>query len=127
MRSICFPKMFNTNGTNVTKENEFVKATSQNLILLLNSQRNSLYGDPYFGPAIRAYLFDQNSYALRDVLIDMIYVQIATFIPQVRVSRKDIDVIQDKTRGVLYCKISGISQIDYQPTSVYLKLFDMNE
>ena len=86
--------------------------------------RGELFGDPYFGLMLKNYLFDQNSYALRDAIIDMIYTQPAIFIPQVKVRREDIDIIQDREKGKLYCNFSGINQIDYQPNTFNLVLFD---
>ena len=124
MRSIKFPKMFNPNSTNVWKSTEYLDSTKQNTILLLHTTRGELFGDPYFGLMLKKYLFDQNNFVLRDAIIDMIYTQLATFIPQVNVKRKDIEIIQDKEKGKLYCKFYGINQIDYQPNTYNLVLFD---
>lgn len=127
MRSLCFPKLFNTNSTNVTKSTEYLKATKQNAILLLHSEKGELFGDPYFGLLLKYYLFDQNSVILRDAIIDQIYVQVALFLPQVKIERKDIEIVQDKQKGKLYCNFSGINQIDYQFNTYNLVLFDENE
>ena len=124
MRSIKFPKMFNSNATNVWASKNYNEATTQNTKLVLHSTRGELFGDPYFGLMLKNYLFDQNSYALRDAIIDMIYTQLAIFIPQVKVRREDIDIIQDREKGNLYCNFSGINQIDYQPNTFNLVLFD---
>ena len=91
---------------------------------MLHYTRGELFGDPYFGLMLKNYLFDQNSYALKDAIIDMIYTQLAIFIPQVKVRREDIDIIQDREKGKLYCNFSGINQIDYQPNTFNLVLFD---
>ena len=72
-------------------------------------------------------MFDQNNYILRDQIIDMIYTQLAIFIPQVHVERKDITVFQDREKAKLYCEFSGINQIDYQLNTYQLVLFDSNE
>lgn len=127
MRSIKFPKMFNTNTTRVWKSSEYLDATKQNTKLLLNCERGELIGDPYFGLLIKHYLFDQNSYVLRDQIIDMIYTQLATFIPQVKVERKDINVFQDREKGKLYCQFTGINQVDYSLNTYVLVLFDSIE
>ena len=128
MRSIKFPKMFNTNSTNVWKSTEYLDATKQNTILVLHTTRGELFGDPYFWLLLKRYLFDQNSYVLKDAIIDMIYTQLAIFIPQVRVKRKDIDIIQDKEKGKLYCQFSGINQIDYTNNTFNLVLLeDVND
>jgi len=127
MRSLKFPKMFNSNSTNVYKSSEYLKSTKQNAILTLHSEKGELACDPYFGVLLKHYLFDQNNFVLRDVLIDQIYVQLALFIPQVRVERKNIDIVQDKQKGKVYVTFSGINQIDYQPNTYNLVLFDENE
>lgn len=123
MRSIKFPKMFNPSSTNVWRGKEHLKATKQNTILVLWSEKGELFGDPYFGLKLKHYLYDQNSYVLKDAIIDTIYVQLATFIPQVHVDRKDIDVIQDRDKGALYCVFSGTNQIDYQLNTYNLVLY----
>jgi phage baseplate assembly protein W len=122
MKSLKFPKMFNINTTNVTASSEFDMATRQNIILLLESCRGSLLGDPYFGNALQQYLFEQNDYVLKDIVIDLIYNQIVNFLPQVKVERRDIDIIQDAVRGKLICKFTGISQIDYKVYTYSLNL-----
>jgi len=124
MRSWKFPKMFSTNSSNIWKSTEYHDATVQNTILLLHTTRGELFGDPYFGLMVKRYMFDQNNYVLRDAIIDMIYTQLAMFIPQVSVKRKDIEIIQDKEKGKLYCRFSGINQIDYQLNTFNLILFE---
>ena len=37
----------------------------------------------YFGILLKHYMFNQNSYVLKDMLIDTLYTQIAIFLPQV--------------------------------------------
>lgn len=124
MRSIKFPKMFNTNSTRVWKSTEHLEATKQNTTILLNCTRGELTCDPYFGLMLKKYMFDQNNYILRDYIIDMIYTQLAIFIPQVKVNRNDISIVQDREKGKLYCSFSGINQIDYQTNTYNLVLFD---
>ena len=127
MRSIKFPRMFSSNSTKVWKEEEYLDATKQNTKLVLYSERGELIGDPYFGLMLRQFMFDQNNYILRDQIIDMIYTQLAIFIPQVHVERKDITVFQDREKAKLYCEFSGVNQIDYQLNTYQLVLFDSNE
>ena len=127
MRSIKFPHMFNTNSTRVWKSSEHLNATKQNTKLVLYSERGELIGDPYFGLMLRRFMFDQNNYILRDQIIDMIYTQLAIFIPQVHIERKDITVFQDREKAKLYCEFSGVKQIDYQLNTYQLVLFDSNE
>ena len=127
LRSLKFPHMFNSNSTRVWKSSEHLNATKQNTKLVLYSERGELIGDPYFGLMLRHFMFDQNNYILRDQIIDMIYTQLAIFIPQVHVERKDITVFQDREKAKLYCEFSGINQIDYQLNTYQLVLFDSNE
>lgn len=127
MRSLKFPNMFSTNSTNAWKSDEYLEATKQNTELLLHCMRGELFGDPYFGVLLEQYMFDQNSYILRDAIADIIYGQIALFIPQVKVKREDIRVIKDKQKGKVYCYFSGINQIDYQVNTFNLTLFENTE
>lgn len=127
MRSIKFPKMFNTSNTRVWNSSEYNEATRQNTKLLLHCERGELIGDPYFGLLLKHFMFDPNSYVLRDQIIDMIYTQLAQFIPQVKVERKNISVYQDREKGKLYCEFSGVSQIDYTLNTYNLVLFDVSE
>jgi hypothetical protein len=119
-----FPKMFDKNYTNVWADSEYIKATGQNLKLVLLSMRGELLGDPYFGLLLKQYLFSQNDYILRDMLIDMIYTQVAIFIPQFHVARKDITILPSKKRGQLICQIYGTNQVDFTPNTFELLLLD---
>ena len=124
MRSYKFPKMFKSNSSQIWRDDEYGKATRQNALLLLQSERGELVCDPYFGILLKHYLFNQNSYILKDMLIDTIYTQIAIFLPQIRISRNSIDIITDKQKGRLYCSFHGINQIDYTHNTFNLLLFD---
>lgn len=124
MRSYKFPKMFNTNNSRIWQENEYGKATKQNVLILLHSERGELECDPYFGILLKHYMFNQNSYILKDMLIDTIYTQIAIFLPQVKVSRNDINLVSDPLKGRIYCTFSGTNQIDYTHNTFNLLLFD---
>ena len=117
-----FPIKFNTNTSNVYVSAEYDTATRQNLLLLLESVRGSLLGDPYFGNALEQYLFEQNNYVLKDIVIDLIYNQIVNFMPQLKVERRDINIIQDSVRGKLIAKITGVSMIDYKVYTYSLSL-----
>ena len=94
MRSIAFPKMFSNTYTNILGDYE---ATLNNLKMLLYSDKYSLLGDPYYGTNIKRMLFNQNGTLLKDLLIDDIYSAIVMFMPQIRVDRKNILILQDKT------------------------------
>lgn len=127
MRSFKFPKMFKTNTSEIWSEADYGKATRQNVLLLLQSERGELICDPYFGILLKHYLFNQNNYILKDILIDTIYTQIAIFLPQVKISRNDINIVTDSLRGRLYCTFSGISQIDYTHNTYNLLLFENSD
>jgi phage baseplate assembly protein W len=121
MNSIAFPNIFKTTTTNVVKDHE---ASAQNLKLLLLSDRGSFFGDPYYGTIIKQLIFEPNNYILRDMLMDTIYTQLALFLPQVKIDRNSIEIIQDKERGKAYCRFSGINQIDYTHNTFNLLLFE---
>ena len=129
MRSLQFPKMFNSNSTRVIDAADYKKATLQNLKLLLLSEKGELFGDPYFGIRLKKYLFNQNSYVLKDVIIDEIYTQIALFIPQLRVERKNIDIIQDynNSKATLHCTIKAINQIDFTTDMYNIVIYQQEE
>lgn len=124
MRSFKFPKMFSTNSSNVWKTDEHLAATRQNSKILLQINRGEVFGDPYFGVLLKRYMFEQNNYILRDAVIDMIYTQLALFIPQVWVERSDIEIFQDQNKGQLICQFRGVSQIDYTKNTFELVLFN---
>lgn len=124
MRSYKFPKMFKSNSSRIWREDEYNKATRQNVLILLQSERGELICDPYFGILLKHYMFNQNNYILKDMLIDTIYTQIAIFLPQVKVARNAIDIVPDNLRGRLYCSFSGTNQIDYTHNTFNLLLFD---
>ena len=119
MNSIKFPDMFSTNSTNIIKD---LDATKQNTLLLLKSEKGELFGDPYFGIRLKRYLYEQNNYILKDIIIDEIYNQLALFLPQVKVERKDIKIEQDRAK--LYCSFKGINQIDFTTDTYSLVLYD---
>jgi phage baseplate assembly protein W len=116
--------MFKSNSTNVWNESEYLEATKQNSFLILQSERGELVCDPYFGLMLKHYIFNQNNYILKDILIDTIYTQLALFLPQIKVDRNSIEIIQDKERGRSYCRFSGTNQIDYTHSTINLLLFE---
>lgn len=127
MRSFKFPKMFKSNSSRIWKADEYGKATKQNALILLQSERGELECDPYFGILLKHYMFNQNSYILKDFLIDTIYTQIAIFLPQIKISRNSIDIVSDPLKGRLYCVFSGTNQIDYTHNTFNLLLFDESQ
>lgn len=120
MKSIGFPKMFGTStSSNVVVDKQ---ATKNNIKLLLGSEKGTLLGDPYFGIKLKYYMFEQNSKLLKDVIIDEIYSQIKTFIPQVIINRNDIDIVQDEW-GKLTANIRVTYVVDYSQENYSLVLF----
>lgn len=117
MYSIKFPDMFASSRTNLISDHE---ATLQNLILMLKSDRYSLFGDPYYGTILKRLLFEQNSTSLKDIVIDEIYTSIITFMPQIRVARKDITLVATKTDLTVNIKCTNL--IDFQTDLYSIKL-----
>lgn len=93
MVSISFPNMLSASNTNLIYDKTAVRS---NLLLLLNSEVKSLFGDPAFGTALKQVMFEQNGSIIVDLLIDALYTSIMTFIPQVYLDRRDIQIV---TRG----------------------------
>lgn len=119
MNSLAFPVMFTNTQTNVVSNHE---ATAQNLKLLLYAERGELFGDPYYGTILKRLMFDQNDVILRDIVIDAIYTAIQQFIPQVKVKRKDITIVQDGSK--LYATIRATNMLDFQPDMYNINLLD---
>ena len=113
MKSIAFPHMFNRTNTNIVND---YYATLQNLKMLLWSEKGELFGDPYFGAGVRRYLFEQNDSVLKDILIDDIYTTIATFMPQLYLERKNIEIEAD--RYTVTAKITATNRANFQ-TNLY--------
>lgn len=119
MYSIQFPDMFLGVSTNLVKDHD---ATSQNLKLVLLSDRGALFGDPYFGTLWRKLIFDQNNEILRDIIIDDIQTSIETFMPQLLVKREDINVVSDKYS--VNITIKALNLIDYETDMYSIKLME---
>lgn len=119
--------MFTPTSTNVWEESEYRQSTAQNVELMLQTARREMFGDPYFGLKLKQLMFDQNNIILRDAVIDMIYTQLALFIPQLYVKRKDIVIVQDREKGKLYCAFYGLNRIDYQVNTYNIVLFQNSE
>jgi len=121
MKSFEFPKMFNSNSSRMVTD---LDATKQNALLVLKSEKGELFGDPFFGIRLKRYLFEQNNYVLKDIIIDEIYTQLAVFMPQLKVNRKDIKIIQDKEKAKLYCSFKAINKANYEWDTYNLVLFE---
>ena len=122
MVSISFPQMFSSASTNLVYDRD---ATWQNLKTSLLIDKGSMFGDPHWGSGIKRLMFEQNSSILRDIVIDDIYNNIANFMPQVRVQRKDIEINSDGS--TLYASIRAKNLIDFQLETVNIALFNLEE
>ena len=122
IKSIAFPNMITHHRLQTVEDND---ATLQNIKCLLGSEKNGFKFDPYFGIRLKRYMFEPNNYALRNILLDEIYEQLVTFIPQIIVNRKDITF--QKERATLYINIKCINRIDFTPNSYNLVLFEEQE
>lgn len=122
IRSINFPDIFSNTSTNTIDGHE---ATSQNLKYTLFAQKNSHFGDPYFGSNIKRRIFEQNDIILRDLIIDDIYITISTFMPQIRVERKDIEIVQDT--ATVHANIKAKNLIDFNIEEYSIALFNLEE
>lgn len=122
MRSISYPNIFVTKTkTGLAYDYD---ATLQNLKLLIFSEKGELFGDPYFGTGLERYLYDPNDVMLRTLLIDELYVAIATFMPQIKLTRKDINIVSDGTKVV--CEIRAINKVNYQTNLYTIPLLEAN-
>ena len=107
MYSISFPNMF-TSGTTILKADK--EAIRSNMLLLLSSERDTLFGDPYFGASLRKYIYEQSNSIIVDILIDELYTTIVTFMPQVVISRNDIKILTSGTS--LFAEIKYYYAVD---------------
>lgn len=108
MYSIAFPNIF-SNGvkTNLSKDHD---ATYTNLKLLLKSNILSLFGDPYFGTALKRMLYENGTTMVKELIVDEIYTKIIAFMPQLVLKRNDVKVSTD---GVdVFVKINCMNLID---------------
>ncbi len=108
MKSLSFPDMFNNATTRTLSDHE---ATVSNLKLLLKSDKNGLFGDPYFGTNLKKLLFEPNNVVLQDIVIDDIYTAILQFMPQIRIERKNISIVSSGPD--LYVTIKALNLLDY--------------
>ncbi len=118
MNSLAWPKMFNSGTyTDLLEDKDAIKS---NLMLLLNSEKLSLFGDPYYGGALKQIKFQQNTSILSDLVIDELFTLIQTYIPQLYVRREDIRVYQ--SRELLSVSIRVTYRIDNTSDLYYINL-----
>lgn len=122
MNCISFPKIFKGNSTSVQTG---IEATKTCVHLTLSSERGELFGDPEFGIRLKRYIYNQNSYILRDVIIDEIFEQLRLFHPQLIVQRNDIKIVQNTTQ--LIATIKCINKVDYTTNMFNIVLLDEGE
>lgn len=94
MYSFNFPSMLNSVSSKLLQDKEAVRS---NVLLLLQSERRTLFGDPYFGSRLKRMLFEQSNSVIADLVIDELYTTLITFIPQIFLTRKDITLTCDGT------------------------------
>ena len=122
MRSLSFPVMFKNTKTLVSEDKD---ATMNNLSLLLKSSKGELFGDPFFGTKLMELFYAQNNIVLEDLVVDEIYTAIIQFMPQLILTRKDIQITRDKLN--LYVSISARNSLN-QTTNMYnIKLVTGND
>ena len=119
MYSLAFPKMFNSTSLRVIEGHE---ATYSNLRLLLLSDTTMLLVDPYYGTPLRQVIFSQNDGVVKDLAIDAIYTSIVTFMPQLVLQRKGIEIVQQQNE--MYAKITATNILDYTTNLYEIKLTD---
>ena len=136
MNSISFPNIFKSksnttdvvrdklDSSNPTKEYS-MESTMECLNLLLNSEKGEMTGDPFYGIRLKKYIYDQNNYILRDILIDEIYTQIKLFCPQLTVNRNNIKIVSEK--NIIKVKIEAINRVDFKTNMYELVLFNEEE
>ena len=90
MYSANFPDIFGGQKTKLLKDKD---AAISNLKLVLQSNKRTLLGDPFFGTELKKYLFDQNDQFIPDIVVDQIYSTIITYVPQLVLDRKDIKIV----------------------------------
>ena len=108
MKSIAFPDMVSQTTTNTFEDHQ---ATMTNLKLLLLSDKGSLLGDPYYGTSLKKLIFEQNNILIKDLIIDDIYTNILTFMPQLLIKRSDITITHDLAN--VYVNIKALNLLDY--------------
>ena len=107
MYSFGWPDMLRSTTARLIKDKDAIRS---NLRLLLNSERLSLFGDPYFGIQLKQFIFEQNNAVVVDLLVDEIFTTILQFLPQLFVRRSDITVYSDKSN--LFAQIKATYKLD---------------
>lgn len=123
VNAIKFPEMISSTGqANLIFNRE---ATYQNLKYLLLSTKKTLLGDPYYGTRLRDMIFEKNNPILRDLVVDDIYTNIRTYMPQIRIDRKNIEVTSNGK--IVQVTIVAQNVIDFKFDDYTIKLLDVEE
>lgn len=120
IKSIAFPNMFTRSSTNCVSNKE---ATMQNLKYLILSEKGELFGDPFYGVGLKKYLFDQNDTIVKDLVLDDMYTAIASFMPQLRISRNDLK-LRTGDKGEIFVDIKAVNQVDFTTDLYSIVLLD---
>ena len=120
IKSIAFPNMFTRTSTNFVTDKE---ATFQNLKYLILSEKGELFGDPVYGVGLKKYLFDQNDTIVKDLVLDDMYTAIASFMPQLRISRNDLK-LRTGDKGEIFVDIKAVNQVDFTTDLYSIVLLD---
>ena len=72
MTSFSFPNMLSVSNSNIIYDKDAIRS---NIVALLSSECETLFGDPYFGTNIKNFIYEQNNVILRDLIIDDIFVK----------------------------------------------------
>lgn len=122
MNAVRFPDMLSSNKTAIVKDKD---ATRQNLEMLLQSEKLTLLGDPYFGTNLSKLFFEYNNVVLQDIIIDDIYSAINTYMPQVRVLRDNINLIS--VGNTVNVHIVAQNLLDYSFDEYDIRLLTVEE
>ena len=107
MYSINFPEMVSGGRTFIAKDHE---ATINNLKLILKTcTRNTLFGDPYYGNNLLSVIFRPNNVLVEDLVKDEIYTCIKNYIPQLSLTRQDIELSFEN--NILYANITALNNL----------------
>jgi len=117
MYSFNFPDMLSSVTARLLPDKEAVKS---NMRLVLMSEQETLFGDPYFGSTLKKSLFEQSNSIVVDLVIDKIYTTLITFIPQIFLTRKSIKITSDRTD--LYAHIEYWYRFDNTSDLYVIKL-----
>lgn len=117
MYSFNFPQMIGNVNSKLLKDKDAVRS---NIVLLLGSEITSLFGDPYYGCQLKHALYEQSGTVIVDLLIDEFYTVLTTFIPQIFIDRKNINIYYKDNE--LYATIKYIYLLDNTADLYTIKL-----